>query len=53
VAPYWALTAGPNSHSPEPIEVPASTMPGPINPIHNRQPALGGNGNSPTVHGGK
>ena len=29
-APYWAETPGPNSHSPVPMLVPASTTPGPI-----------------------
>src|SRR5438094_702802 len=52
VAPYWAVTAGPVSHSPEPIEAPASNTPGPITLSHRRQPRPGGNGKSPTVYGG-
>src|SRR5262245_21736702 len=51
VPPYWALTAGPNSHSPATIDAPASSRPGPSNPIHKRQPGAGASGNSPTPHG--
>ena len=52
-APYWAVTAGPKSHSPEPMLVPASTTPGPINPTQIRQPPGGGVGRSPVVHAGR
>ena len=53
VGPYCAVTAGPNSHSPEPIDVPANTTPGPTRPIHSRQPGCGGSGSWPTCQGGK
>ena len=43
-APYCADTAGPNSHSPVPMLVPASTTPGPISPSHNFRPERGGSG---------
>src|SRR6516164_2721325 len=52
-APYWAVTAGPNSHSPEPMLVPARTTPGPIRPTQSRQPALGGAGRLPIVQAGR
>src|SRR5262249_46959249 len=48
-----AVTAGPKSHSPEPMLVPASTMPGPTRPTHSRQPGLGGSGKSPSCHAGR
>src|SRR5947208_3602407 len=50
-APYWADTAGPNSHSPVPMLVPASTTPGPISAAHKAQPLRGGSGRLLVVHG--
>src|SRR5687767_3167201 len=49
--PYWAVTAGPISHSPPPIAAPAISSPGPRipnNPFRSR----GGSGSSPSVHAG-
>ena len=51
VPPYWALTAGPNSHSPAPIATPAIRIPGPINVGSFFQSIDGGSGSSPTSHG--
>src|SRR5215208_4286413 len=53
LAPYWAVTAGPNSHSPDPMLVPARTIPGPIRPTQIRHPPAGGGGRWPTSHGGR
>src|SRR5579871_5164198 len=52
VPPYCAVTAGPNSHSPEPMDAPAKSTPGPMTLSQRRQPRPGGGGSSPTVHGG-
>ena len=52
-APYWAVTAGPKSHSPEPMLVPARTIPGPISPTQSFQPGRGGSGRSPICQGGR
>ena len=52
-APYWAVTAGPKSHSPEPMLVPARTTPGPIRPTQSRQPPAGGAGRLPIVQAGR
>src|SRR5262245_41116259 len=52
VPPYWADTAGPNSHSPEPTDDPASMMPGPSNRAQDFQDPPGGGGRSPTSQAG-
>ena len=52
-APYWAVTAGPKSHSPEPMLVPASTIPGPINPTQSFQPGPRRLGKIADLPGGK
>src|SRR5262245_22467207 len=52
VPPYCALTAGPNSHSPVPMDAPASRTPGPSKPAHMCHPPRGGSGKSPSPHGG-
>src|SRR5947209_18162852 len=51
VPPYWAVTAGPKSHSPAPTAEPATTTPGPISSGHRRQLNFGGAGKSPTCQG--
>ncbi len=52
VPPYCALTAGPNSHSPEPTLAPANSTPGPTSRSQVCQPRGGEGGIWPTVHGG-
>src|SRR5262245_792008 len=51
VPPYWAVTAGPKSHSPAPTAEPATKIPGPISSGLCRQPNRGGGGKSPTCQG--
>src|SRR4051812_4798208 len=49
--PYYAVTAGPMSHSPPPIAAPAIISPGPSSATTPRL-SVGGSGNSPCVQGG-
>ncbi len=49
--PYWAVTAGPKSHSPAPIAEPATRTPGPISSAECRQSNPGGGIRSPTCQG--
>src|SRR5688500_2864975 len=53
LAPYWAVTAGPNSHSPDATPAPARTIAGPTRPTQTRHPPAGGGGRWPTSHGGR
>src|SRR2546422_5700026 len=52
VPPYWAVTAGPNSHSPPPMLAPAIISPGPISAARLCHLDTGAGGSSPTSHGG-
>src|ERR1700677_4036704 len=49
--PYWAVTAGPKSHSPAPTADPATSTPGPISSAQWRRSDAGGGINSPTCQG--
>jgi hypothetical protein len=51
-APYRAVTLGPSSHSPPPIDAPPMSRPGPISASQLRAVKRGGSGSSPLLHGG-
>jgi len=52
--PYRAVTLGPRSHSPLPIEMPSAMIPGPVIPRSARPKRYGGGaGRSATSHSGK
>src|SRR6266487_2615897 len=48
VPPYWALIAGPKSHSPVPMEALANRIPGPMSEASPLQPNGGGAGRVPS-----
>src|SRR5580704_18720441 len=53
VPPNCAETAGPNSHSPAPIEDPARRMPGPISVFQSRHEWRGAASSVETFQGGR
>src|SRR5580704_8411308 len=53
VPPNCAETAGPNNHSPAPIEDPARSMPGPSSVFQSRHECRGAGSSVETFHGGK
>src|SRR5271156_5601098 len=53
VPPNCAVTAGPNSHSPAPIDEPAKRMPGPRSVFQSRHECRGGGSRVETFQGGR
>ena len=51
--PYFTNAAGPNNHSPLPIEVPRIIAPGPMTPRNPIPLVMGGAGSSATDHGAR